>query len=194
MHDFSPPGSEKSLPLFILSYLVVGVLTFDPHTKLPIAPKSHIMQTFNKFVIAILIASLLSSILNLYDFELYDTGVPINSLNHSISDMISLPHLVNNFFLSGMYSKPMLYFKLMGKQIWSTPIYRSNFLPCRILRMWQLSLSYILLRLVMYWRWSLISFVTWTLNVTWITQFLHQLHLLTFGVKSGIYLFTMFWR
>ena len=122
MHHFSLPGCESSLSLFLLSYLVIGVLNFDPHTKLPAAPKSHIMQTFKKFVLSFLTLSLLSSLLNTYDFELYDIGVPINSLNHSILDLISLPHLVNNFLLAGTFAKYRRFLQIHNYTILSTSV------------------------------------------------------------------------
>ena len=98
MHGFSLPGSESSMSLFLVSYLLLGELIFDRNTKLPTPPKSHFIQTFSKFVVAILVLSLFLSLLNFYDFQLCDTGIPINSIDHLILDFLSLPHIFEQLF------------------------------------------------------------------------------------------------
>ena len=102
MYGFSPTGSEKSLKSFMIYFATLGEVAYDPKTNLPIrATLQSIVQKIMTFLPGMIMLGLYSSFLYHYDFEIYDTGVKINSFDHSIRDMLSFGHIVNNFSLAG---------------------------------------------------------------------------------------------
>ena len=80
----------------------LGEVAYDPKTNLPIRST---LQYFVKKIIkclgGMIMLATYSSFLYHYDFEIYNTGVRINLLDHSIKDMLSFGHLMNNFSLAG---------------------------------------------------------------------------------------------
>ena len=48
-----------------------------------------------------IIVAALVSILNEYDYEFFDTSLPADSLDHSMAELFSWQHLLNNFFVAG---------------------------------------------------------------------------------------------
>ena len=105
IYGFSPSGSESSLQTYLLYYTTLGEIIFDPSTSSIAPPNTKITVTFAKFFVGMWILGLYSSFLYSYNYKFYETKIPMNSLDHSLFDIMSLPHLANNFLLAGMFAK-----------------------------------------------------------------------------------------
>lgn len=86
----------------MIYFATLGEVTYDPKTNMPVqSTLGQLIQKIIQFFGALIILGIYSSFLYHYDFELFDTGVEINSFDHTIRDMLSVGHLMNNFSGAG---------------------------------------------------------------------------------------------
>lgn len=113
MYGFAPPGAKRSLISYYTYYTTLGVVMYDPKTHTAITPKLHdIVSRTIQFVIGMIALGSYCSLLHHYDYELFDTDVAINSMDHTIWDILSFRHIVNNFSIALLLQGYLLVFTI----------------------------------------------------------------------------------
>ena len=101
-NGFTPIAAKKSLSNYIIYFSCIFSISFDHTTSNPIPISlDFISKRLKTLLRDFFIVSFLISILNEYDYEYFNTTLPPDSLEHSLTDIFSWQHLVNNFLVAG---------------------------------------------------------------------------------------------
>lgn len=103
LYDFSPATVETSMISYMYYSATVMITKFDKQTKnVSKVNFNKILYYLQRFLITLILMSFFLSFLVSCSYKPfrtnYDDDIAINSLDHSIYDMIDIGHLGNNFF------------------------------------------------------------------------------------------------
>lgn len=100
----APPFVEDSLGNFVTYYASTLECIIDPTTKKPVkANGKDILRKLKDAIIAIFVCCIFYSVFIPSNFAPFEVRVPAHSLDHTLSDLFSAGHLMNNFFAALMF-------------------------------------------------------------------------------------------
>ncbi len=105
LFNFTPVAAKKSLKNYLIYSSCLMAIKFDTSNMEP----SRTSSTFLKMQMMKLCRDYLSivalmTMLQPRKFEFFETEISVDSMDHSLLDLISLKHIVNNFFVACKYS------------------------------------------------------------------------------------------
>lgn len=102
LYGFTSLPAKKNLYNYIIYFSCSFGIVFDLETA---QPKSTSLKFLSKRLKSLgrdyIIVSFITSILHEFGYEYFDTKLPADSLDHSLADLFSWQHLLNNFFVAG---------------------------------------------------------------------------------------------
>ena len=102
LYGFTPKAVRKNMYNYIIYFSCAFGISFDAENG---KPKRVSFEFLSKRLTTLgrdfIIVAALVSILNEYDYEFFDTSLPADSLDHSMAELFSWQHLLNNFFVAG---------------------------------------------------------------------------------------------
>ena len=104
MYGFTPPPAMKNRSNFILYNSCLFGLDFDPESGEPKHTSwKFLQQKLIKIAKDFIYCSLLLSLLSPYDYALFETELDAHSMDHSLWQLFSWQHLVNNYLMACKY-------------------------------------------------------------------------------------------
>eukprot|EP00531_Pseudo-nitzschia_arenysensis_P002286 CAMPEP_0116115152 /NCGR_PEP_ID=MMETSP0329-20121206/354_1 /TAXON_ID=697910 /ORGANISM="Pseudo-nitzschia arenysensis, Strain B593" /LENGTH=308 /DNA_ID=CAMNT_0003608565 /DNA_START=107 /DNA_END=1033 /DNA_ORIENTATION=+ len=105
LYGFAPAVAQASARNYVFYFSCLFGMEFDSSTNEPKpVTKEFLFQRLGTLGRDFVIVSLLISLLAEYDYEFFDTNTDVDSMNHSLSEMFSWMHLLNNFFMAMLIS------------------------------------------------------------------------------------------
>eukprot|EP00584_Thalassiosira_punctigera_P010869 CAMPEP_0172545780 /NCGR_PEP_ID=MMETSP1067-20121228/15645_1 /TAXON_ID=265564 ORGANISM="Thalassiosira punctigera, Strain Tpunct2005C2" /NCGR_SAMPLE_ID=MMETSP1067 /ASSEMBLY_ACC=CAM_ASM_000444 /LENGTH=426 /DNA_ID=CAMNT_0013332595 /DNA_START=168 /DNA_END=1448 /DNA_ORIENTATION=- len=105
LHGHAPAAAGRSLYNYVVYFSCAFGISFDPVTLEPKrASFEFITKRFKTIGRDFVIGSFIISILHQYDYEFFDTRLPPHSSEHTLADLVSWRHLLNNFFVAVLIS------------------------------------------------------------------------------------------
>lgn len=105
LYGFTPALAKKNLYNYIIYFHCPFSIVFDPITE---QPKRANLEFFSKRLKTIgrefIIVSGITSILHEYGYEYFSTKLSADSLEHSLADLFTWQHLLNNFSVAVLIS------------------------------------------------------------------------------------------
>jgi len=102
IHGFPPNGSKVTLRSYLIYFCTLGEVEYNPETHQTKKPTlQDVVGNVSNLFFFLISISMYSSFLYHYDYALFETRVEINSLDHTVLDMLSYGHIINNFSLAG---------------------------------------------------------------------------------------------
>ena len=104
VYGFTPFPARRSLLSYATYFSCAFGIEFDPITAQPKrVSRQFFWKRFKTLGRDFVVASLLISILKQYDYEVFDTKYKAHSTDHSLQDLFSWQHLLNNFLVACEY-------------------------------------------------------------------------------------------
>jgi hypothetical protein len=105
LSGFAPAASRASVWNYVVYFSCLFGMEFDTSKQ---APKRVTLAFFRKRLATLGrdfgIVSVVICILKPYEYEFFDTHTAVDSMNHTLSEMISWRHLLNNLFVAFLVS------------------------------------------------------------------------------------------
>ena len=101
-NGFTPFAAKKNLFNYVIYFSCIFSITFDDTTSNPIPISlDFISRRLRTILRDFVIVSAIISILKEYGYESFNTTLPPDSMEHSLAELFSWQHLVNNFLVAG---------------------------------------------------------------------------------------------
>jgi hypothetical protein len=101
-NGFTPFAAKKNLFNYVIYFSCIFSITFDDITSNPIPISlDFISRRLRTILRDFVIVSAIISILKEYGYESFNTTLPPDSMEHSLAELFSWQHLVNNFLVAG---------------------------------------------------------------------------------------------
>lgn len=98
IHGFTPPGSKVNLISYLAYFCTISEIKYQPETNNTVpATMRNILRKILRLLVLFLGVGLYSSILYHFDFLPFGVNVQPNSLDHTVFDMLSYRHMLNNY-------------------------------------------------------------------------------------------------
>jgi len=104
LYGYTPLVCKKNLYNFVIYFSCIFGIAFDPVSEEPKRVSSkYLMRELKTLGREFVIVSVLISILEPYRYALFETRHEVHSMDHSLQDLFSWQHLMNNYLVACEY-------------------------------------------------------------------------------------------